>query len=329
MTTHQHAIVCCVESGWLECQTIRMIESLRRWGGVFADAPVLAVIPRFGPPLSRSTLAAFEQLQVEHVWLKNRDRYPWDKFLNKPYAVLTAENHFQTDSIIWLDGDLLIVDEPHLLHLGENEDFVACASDRNIGTTGVNDPNEPYWRSVCQATGIDIEALPWITTEREGANIRLYWNGGVFAYRRSCQFAQHYLDTCLQVFDAQIASQNSGVFFNEQISLGLAMFKAGLRWRSLPESHNYAMGSKTHDTWYVQEYLQAAKIIHYHDAMWPWFWDTFINCLEQTHPDVANWLKPQGAMSNQAPLQWRILRKALDSMRKGRQTAYLRKCKVV
>ena len=48
--------VCCVESGSLESQTIRMVESLRRYGGKFANAPVIAVTPRFGAPLSKATL---------------------------------------------------------------------------------------------------------------------------------------------------------------------------------------------------------------------------------------------------------------------------------
>ena len=45
--------VTCIESGGLEEQTIRLMKSLRKWGGKFADAPVYAVNPRFGVPLAR------------------------------------------------------------------------------------------------------------------------------------------------------------------------------------------------------------------------------------------------------------------------------------
>jgi hypothetical protein len=58
--------VCCVESGALEGQTVRMVESLRRWGGQFANAPLVAVSPRLSSPLSRETHRAFERLQVEY-----------------------------------------------------------------------------------------------------------------------------------------------------------------------------------------------------------------------------------------------------------------------
>ena len=58
--------VCCVESGWLETQTIRLVESLRKFGGTFSQEPVIAVTPRFGPPLSKRTHAQFRELGVTH-----------------------------------------------------------------------------------------------------------------------------------------------------------------------------------------------------------------------------------------------------------------------
>jgi lipopolysaccharide biosynthesis glycosyltransferase len=325
----QYAFVCCVESGALESQTLRMIESLRRWGGEFANMPVLAVIPRMGIPLASKTIRAFERLQVDYLHVQNRDRYGWAKFLNKPYAILAAENYFQSDYIVWLDSDLLFVGEPKQLFLNNEEDFVACASDRNIGTTGVDDINEPYWQNICQVVGLDIEFLPWVITERERDRIRLYWNSGIFAYRRSTNFAQEYLDTCLCLFDSQVMSRESGMFFNDQVSLGLAMVRAGLRWRSLDESHNYSLGSKTFEKWYREEKLRAAKVIHYHDAMWEWFWDVFIDCLNKTHPDVADWAKTFGVMKNEAPIQWRFLKKILDLVYQQQENIYINSCQVI
>lgn len=46
------------------------------------------------------------------------------------------------------------------------------------------------------------------------------------------------------------------------------MVKMGIPWRALPYSHNYPMGSKTHKDWYNEELLRAARIVHYHDAMY-------------------------------------------------------------
>ncbi|WP_026082686.1 hypothetical protein [Mastigocladopsis repens] len=325
----QITFVCCVESGWLETQTARMIESLRRWGGKLKNAPVFAVTPCFGPPLAKKTHQIFDKFQIQYLSFQNKSKYSWNKFLNKPSALLAVEKLATTECIGWLDSDLLIVNEPDQLTLNKGESFVACASDKNIGTTGPQDPYEPYWQEICSCVGIDIEDLPWIKTEQEGVPIRLYWNSGVFVYRRSTNFADHYLQTCIQLCDSYIASHKAGFFFNDQVALGLTMVKMGIPWRALPYSHNYAMGSKTHKDWYNEEQLRAAKIIHYHDSMWPSFWETFVESLGKTHPPVADWLTSIGPMKNQAPLPSRAIKKIIDFSRSRKELAYMKACRVI
>jgi hypothetical protein len=53
-----------VEAGPIETMTLRLVESLRRWGGTYADAPFIAVKPRPGPPLRKKTLREFDRLGV-------------------------------------------------------------------------------------------------------------------------------------------------------------------------------------------------------------------------------------------------------------------------
>lgn len=328
VTSSQTTFVCCVESGALETQTVRMIESLRRWGGKFSDAPLFAVTPRFGPPLARKTLDAFERLDVNYLRFQPQNKYSWKGFLNKHYAMAAVEDLSTTECVGWLDSDLLIVDEPDQLVLHEGEDFLACSPDRRGATTGADDPADVYWQEVCKIVGIDIEDLPWVTTELEKERIRLYFNSGVFVYRRSTGFSKHHLEATLKLFDARIASHSTGIYFTQHI-LGMAVVQMGLKWRSLPHSHNYGIGSKTYEKWYDEKEMREAKIVHYHDSMWPWFWTTFTTCLQDTHPAVADWLVPLGPLKNDAPLQWRAARKLLDYRRSQQQSKYASSCKVI
>jgi hypothetical protein len=324
--------VCCVESGFLEAQTVRMIESLRRWGGKLASSPIFAVTPRFGPPLTKKTLEIFTKFNVNYIRSYPQSQYSWFKFLNKPLALAIAEEHISTESVCWLDSDILIVDEPELLILNEGEDFLGCASsEKEQGTTGIDDPFETIWRENCQAIGVNIGELPWLITEREKIHIRLYWNGGIFVYRRSTNFAKHYLDTCVQLLDARVTTRVPGysLGINEMSAIGLAMFKMQLSWRALPYSHDYSISSVTYKKWYVKEQLEEAKVVHYHDSMWPWFWETFIESLVATHPYAADWLISQGPMKIEAPSYWRVMRKLLDSLRLRQESAYLKSCRVV
>ena len=58
-------IVCCIENGRIERQTLLMLELLRRWGGPLGQSRVLAVMPRSGRRPSVETVSALETFDVE------------------------------------------------------------------------------------------------------------------------------------------------------------------------------------------------------------------------------------------------------------------------
>lgn len=323
--------VCCVESGSLEIQTIRMIESLRRWGGKFADAPVYAVTPRFSPPIDQKTRLAFDKLQVEYLSFQTKSKYSWYKFLNKPSALAAVEKIATTEFISWLDSDLLIVDEPYELKLNDSISFSACASDKNIGTIGLGDTNEFYWKEICQYLGLNLEDLPWIETVLEKEHIRLYWNGGVFVYRRSTNFAKKYLNTVIELLDGCIASHESGIYFHEQMSIGLTAVKNKIPWSPLSGSHNFYVNTNVAKESYNLQDMKAAKIIHYHGAMFDkHYWDTFTEILSETHPTVADWVIKLGPIEkNQTSYRNRLVRKVIDYSRLRKEKAYTKTLKVV
>jgi hypothetical protein len=332
-STPNITFVCCVDSGWLEAQTVLMVESLRRWGGRFAQAPIVAVTPRFGFPISTKTRRLFEKFDVEYIHFQADHAYSWLPYVNKPEALLAVEKSVSSEYIGWLDSDLLIVDEPDQLFLGETEDFVGCAADKNVGTSGPGDQFESYWNSICAAIGIDVNQLPWVTTEAEHQQIRLLWNSGIFVYRRETGFGKHYLDTCLQLIDSRFVPNVDGYFsigMNEQIGLGLAMFKAGLRWRPLPFSHNFTISTRSdHAHWDNKELLMNAKVLHYHDSMLPQHWDNFLSSLQKAHPDVVDWLTHLGPMTSFAPIQWRVMSKFLEEYRSQKEATYRKTCTAV
>ena len=105
--------VCCVESGFLESQTLIMIESLRRWGGKYKDLPILAITPRSAPPLSKLTNEKLSHFNVTHLSFDAKNIYSWKAFLNKHYSLAKAEEVCDTEFICWLDSDLLFLKEPN------------------------------------------------------------------------------------------------------------------------------------------------------------------------------------------------------------------------
>ncbi len=303
--------VACVESGPLEAQTVRLADSLRRFGGALADSEILAISPRFGPPLSATTRRRFRELGVRHERLRSHPRYAWYHYLNTPIALAAAEELTEASIICWADSDLLFMGEPSELLLPPDLDFVAGTIDDGVvGTTGEGSPHEADWRRLCGLLELDVEALPWVETQMDHQRIRLYFQAGVFAYRRGIGFSQYYLDMCTQVLDQGFGFQHKAENYLDQVCLGLSAHKAGLRWRQLDLSHNFPMASFLPE-FDVPERLAEARILHYHDAMNPEFWETCLGRLEPSHPDVHAWLSQREPLTDPAPRRWRAVRQAL------------------
>jgi hypothetical protein len=318
--------VCCIESGPLEWMTLLLAESLRRWGGAFARCPLLAITPRRGPVLSRDTRAGLDRLDVTHLKLPRGNRHAWFGFLNKPAALAEAEDRAQTPCLAWLDSDILVVGAPRELALGPEEDFAACAPDRNIGTTGPDDPFEVYWKKVAEVFDLDLVKFPWIVTETEKARIRLYWNSGVFTWRRGLDLGRHFLDDCERLLASKVASAEAGIFFTDQVALGLTMLRRGLRWRALPHTCNFALGTK------IMEQIDpagvgSASLLHYHDGLWPGGWEGTLRLLRQRRPDVHDWLVSHGPARNPAPWASRALGRVLRWQRDRNVAAYEAECR--
>ena len=302
--------VACVESGPLEAQTVRLAESIRRFGGSLADSEILAVTARFGPPLSGETRRRFRQLGVRHERLPSHPRYAWYHYLNKPLALAAAESLTDATLLAWLDSDILCLDEPEGLALDPELDFAACVPDTGIiGTTGPGSPHEAGWRRLCRAVGVSIEELPWVHTDVGNERIRLYFNSGVFSYRRGIGFSERYLQMCLGALDARSGFPGNGEHYTDQVCLGLCALQAGLRWRQLPHSHNFAVGSFLPAP--SPQGLRQARILHYHDAMDPHFYGSLLELLELTHPDVHAWAAGERPLTDPAPAPWRLVRQGL------------------
>jgi len=322
--------VCCIESGALESYTVRMIESLRRWGGCYSMSQVIAVTPRFGSPLLRTTLNKFKELNVTYVRSTPKTGYSWFKFLNKPLALVVADSYINTDLVCWLDSDLLIVDEPTELGLNSEESFAGFpVEQKEMGTEGEGDPYEPVWQEFCHILDIDINTLPWVITAETHQKVRLYFNGGIFVYRRSSDFSKLYLEFCTKLLGSRIIGRSSDYNdgLKEMISIGFVVEKLGLKWKKLPYSHDYVMSSKTHNKWFKEKNLNEAKIVHFHDSMWPHFWPTFLECMNKTHPEVGKWLEAKGPVENKAHWQWRLLNRLLISLRKKQEHKYQKNCR--
>lgn len=307
-------ITCCVESGLLETGVIRLASSIRKFGGLLSDAEIVAVSPRHGPDIQSETLQAFERLDVEYVAVRPHNRFAWQVYLNKAFALSEAEQRADGRPVAFFDSDMLVLRDPEQLRLADDVDMAACPRDKNIGTTGPGDVNHWYWERVTTLAGVGLDELPWVTTATDSEAIRLYWNAGLFVYRPEMALATEWRRVCEAILDQGGARANRLAFWVDQVALGIAAIAAGARIAHLPVSYNYGIASHfaNHVT---RQGLADARILHYHDAMSPRNWPWLLDELVSSRPDVHAWLGPQGPLEDPTGPQERALRALLRAER--------------
>ena len=307
-----------------------MVESLRRHGGRFADVPVWAITPRYGPRLTNRTLEQFSRLNVTHHTLHERGSYSWYNLWNKIASMNYAEAHAQTDYLGFIDSDILLTGEPEQLIAS---DFAArIHAFKHIGTTGPGDPKEAFWAEICRIAGVELDDLPWVQTRQDKERIRLYFNSGVFTYRRGLNFAKLWAEICLSILDARIGEAESKSFFVEQVSLGLALTRSGLGWKPLPAAYNYDVASWDVANWEenddAADFAEAISL-HYHDSMKPHFWPQFLELLRISHPQLYQWLSLLEPATDSSSKSAQLLAKSLKIKRVAQRNKYHSQCKLI
>jgi hypothetical protein len=300
----------CVEAGRYEAMAVRMVESLRLFGGVYADAPVVTITPRLGPSLSRTTRQSFATLGVTHLTRRNLHR-SWNRFIGKVWGLSEIEKIAETDVIVLLDCDILFLGEPIELALPASIGVSACHPDDGIvGTTGPSSSFEPAWRSACTAVGLEVDQLPWVHPYDGSPPVRFYLNSGVVAFRRGTGFPQQWLTCVDALLDRHVAFPGWGDYFADQVALGLAIVRYGLPWRPLPYSHNYGVANLLPEAW-TSAALADARILHYHDQLLPENWQSSLDSLANSHPKVARWLQSSGPITESVTPPAKAIRFAL------------------
>ncbi len=303
-------VVCCVEAGELEPKTIRMVESLRRFGGRFAKLDVVAVTPRLGPPLAAETRRRLDELGVRHINVRPQTRYVWHHYMNKAQAVMAAEQATEADSILWIDSDIIFLREPNELELPHGIDFVASAPDTGlIGSSGQDDPHDAFWSRCASLIGKEVDDLPWLTTG-DGHRIRFYWNAGLFVYRRASRFGREFVSDFERAMVEGVARNHAQVHGMDQVILGLTVLRLGLGWRAVPDTSNFPVISFLPDNFDPIK-VEPVDVVHYHDSMSPVLLPKLLETLRPAHPEVAEWLAAEGPVVDPTSRPNRVVRESL------------------
>ncbi len=294
-------IVCCVEAGRLEAETVLMCESLRRFGGRLARAPVSAYRPRAGEALGEPTLAALKDLGVELVEDEINTAHAFHPIANKLYAAADAERRHAEEVVAVLDSDSVFVAEPSLLELAPDVDAAAAPVGKvSEGTTGPGHENEAYWQGLYELAGAGEP--PWIETALRGRRIRGYWNSGLVAARRETGLFGEWLELFRRLLDEGALPPSERIDSLDQISLALIFARRPERVETLPWTYNYRITRRGRYR-NPAATAQLSDLVHIH-YMRSFYVEGFLDRVEPPLEDSGEEL---GWLGERLPLEPRVV----------------------
>ena len=319
-------IVCCIEAGRLEEQTVLMVRSLRTFGGAFADVPVIAVIGRLGPGLREHTRTELERLGVKVVRAQfSANPAKWLNYANKVAAVLTADRIAQTEQIAWFDSDMFVLQEPSEILLGAGEDLAAQCHHLPPAVLEGDDRHVPYWSKVCGLLGVDFERVPWTRAADHLPPQKLNFTSGLFTWRRGSSFAQTYFEAVRRLIRARIAQATGEFFTFDQVVFTPLIVANDLKWKSLAvRDHSIVLGPFLESNSEDVPNFAEARILHYSNSFTPAYRSLMEQRLAREVPAFAAWLQAQQLDLGSESLAARVFGKALRAERALRYRMYAR-----
>ena len=316
--------VLCIEAGKMENMALRLVTSLRRWGGRMALNEVLAVNPRRGVAISSAARQRLETLGARLIVRPSANPVPWFPIYNKAAAVQIADHEANGEWVRLLASEPVVLGGPELCALPTGCAFRAGPLSRSCASRGADDPNEPFWRIVSAAVGTNLATMEWVRDFFEGEPMRMYFNSGVFAFRRGMRFGDEYAADFLKVLYCGFRSPTSGIYNTSQVTLPLTVHRLGLRAECLPISHHTPIVGNV-----VREQCEAAlptsKLVHYFRSLTADQFGRFASLFNETHPEVGQWLLKLGPIeARQRPIS-RMIGKTLYEWRRLRYRAFEKK----
>ena len=282
-STPSLAFIAIIEAGKLERQALLLIQSIRKFGGVFSNCEIWAVCPRAGNPLDPNVVRELGELDVKvlfaHLNVRNDDselRHPKLKgLLNKTYAAAFLEEQLESrvQTLVMMDSDTLIVDEPKELELSAGQSVAVRPVDRvNVGSP-YDEAASLFWREMYKASNADADAIWSVMPTIEKTRIRAYFNSGVVAVNPQKAIFRKWRKTVdafwPNVTNEEVCPTAPHVFYVEQTALS-ATILANLpesEVKILPSNYNYPLHKQSqipNETRLTS--MQDMAIVHYHAA---------------------------------------------------------------
>ncbi len=233
-------IIYCIEKGMLEKYTLLSIASVRRFGGFLSQYDIYCIQPRKEFPVSEYTKNQIRHFGGTFIEVPLNKTHRYYSFANKPLALSYMTDHYVYDQYIFLDGDTIVLNEPHEFSNHDSDILLSPVYSKGIGIRDFSDANGAYWIRLLERAGVKNESLPKVKTIFEGEEIIGYWNAGIMVVNRKDKIVEAWKQLTLRLLEERIYPA-SGIFFVEQTAMAAVLIASNCTVGNLPVTHNFPL----------------------------------------------------------------------------------------
>jgi glyoxylase-like metal-dependent hydrolase (beta-lactamase superfamily II) len=241
------AIATCVTDTAQVRNVALLLDSLRRFGGPIATAPVVVGFDES----VRVPTRALERPGVRLVPLEAPPEARDYPYAYKAYAASRAEEIVagSADTLIWLDAEILVLAPPTPLVLDAGH-AVAMRPVylRNAIGLAPDQPTDAFWAAILADNRLEAARLPVVETEVDTQKVRGYFNCGAIAVRPSLGLFREWarqMSARLADADYQRRACADGlhrVFLHQAVLSAIIVARTSpAQWRWLPRECGYPL----------------------------------------------------------------------------------------
>ncbi len=171
-------------SGNLEPENLILAGSIRAFAGDLCSNPVWVLYPA-GDSLSEAIRAKLASLDVSLIPFDIDQKVLSFPFAGKVYASAFAESlaRAETERLVWMDPDTIVIREPKELLLPEGKDLGCRPVHHLLIGSPYDRPPDPFWELIYRNCNVPERAIFPMTTVVDEVMIRPYFNAGLLVVR--------------------------------------------------------------------------------------------------------------------------------------------------
>lgn len=168
-----------------ETNPLLFAESVRCFGGAFSNTTMWMMTPDFGKPLSAYAVKRLNELSVQVIPFQVKREELRFFFYGELAGLAQAETQAasETDSLIWMDANTILVNEPDDLILPKGKSFAYRPVHLLILGPRWETPLDPFWNLIYRDCGVTADRVFRMQPVAETIQMRPYFNAGLLVLR--------------------------------------------------------------------------------------------------------------------------------------------------